>query len=128
MCLKKLVVRKELFEISANSAVDTILKLEPRMSEDDGDELLLEFQKDGAGTRGDVRDIVIKRTNIKWEVGLSIKHNHEAVKHSRLSHELDFGKEWFGIPCTAQYWTDVNPIFDRLKAEKNKEKKWSEWC
>lgn len=126
MCLKNLVVRKELFEISANSAVDTILKLEPRMSEDDGDELLLEFQKDGAGTRGDVRDIVIKRTNIKWEVGLSIKHNHEAVKHSRLSHELDFGKEWFGIPCTAQYWTDVNPIFDRLKAEKNKEKKWSE--
>lgn len=117
---------QELFEISANSAVDTILKLEPRMSEDDGDELLLEFQKDGAGTRGDVRDIVIKRTNIKWEVGLSIKHNHEAVKHSRLSHELDFGKEWFGIPCTAQYWTDVNPIFDRLKAEKNKEKKWSE--
>lgn len=117
---------QELFEISANSAVDTILELEPRMREDDGGELLLEFQKDGAGTRGDVRDIVIKRTNIKWEVGLSIKHNHEAVKHSRLSHGLDFGKEWFGIPCTAQYWADVKPIFDRLKVEKNKETKWSE--
>ena len=83
---------QELFEISANSAVDTILELEPRMSEDDGCELLLEFQKDGAGTQGDVRDIVIKRNNIAWEVGLSIKHNHEAVKHSRLSHGLDFGK------------------------------------
>ncbi len=117
---------QKLFIVSANSAVDTILELEPRMNKDDGGELLLEFQKDGAGTLGDVRDIVIKHTNIKREVGLSIKHNHEAVKHSRLSHGLDFGKEWFGIPCTAQYWADVKPIFDRLKVEKNKEKKWSE--
>ncbi|MCI8316494.1 MAG: HaeIII family restriction endonuclease [Lachnospiraceae bacterium] len=117
---------QELFKISAHSAVDTILELEPRMSEDDGGELLLEFQKDGAGTSGDVRDIVIKRTNIKWEVGLSIKHNHEAVKHSRLSHVLDFGKEWFGVPCSAQYWADVKPIFDRLKVEKTKGRKWSE--
>lgn len=96
------------------------------MSEDDGSELLLEFQKDGAGTKGDVRDIVIKRNNIEWEVGLSIKHNHEAVKHSRLSHSLDFGKEWFGIPCTVKYWADVKPIFDRLKTEKEEGKKWSE--
>lgn len=117
---------QRIMALQKNEAVDTILELEPRMSEEDGGELLLEFQKDGAGTRGDVRDIVMKRTDIKWEVGLSIKHNHDAVKHSRLSHGLDFGKEWFGIPCTAQYWADVKPIFDRLKAEKNKEKKWSE--
>lgn len=56
---------QELFNMSANSAVDTILELEPRMSEDDGSELLLEFQTDGAGIQGDVRDIVIKRDNIK---------------------------------------------------------------
>ncbi len=117
---------QELFNMSANSAVDTILELEPRMSEDDGSELLLEFQTDGAGIQGDVRDIVIKRDNIEWEVGLSIKHNHEAVKHSRLSHSLDFGKEWFAIPCSKQYWADVKPIFDRLKAEKVKGKKWSD--
>ena len=88
------------------------------MTENDGDELHLEFQKDDAGTKGDVRDIVIKRNSIAWEVGLSIKHNHEAVKHSRLSHALDFGKEWFNIPCSEAYWTAINPIFDRLKAEK----------
>lgn len=117
---------QELFNMSANSAVDTILELEPRMSEDDGSELLLEFQTDGAGIQGDVRDIFIKRDNIKWEVGLSIKHNHEAVKHSRLSHSLDFGKEWFDTPCSEQYWTDVKPIFDRLKVEKVKGKKWSD--
>lgn len=117
---------QELFEISACAAVDTILELEPRMTENDGDLLHLEFQKDGAGTQGDVRDIVIRRNSIQWEVGLSIKHNHEAVKHSRLSHALDFGKEWFDIPCSDTYWHTVKPIFDRLKAEKTASRKWSE--
>lgn len=115
-----------LFEVSADAAVETVLELEPRMIEDDGDVLTLEFQKDGAGTKGDVRDIVIKRDDIEWEVGLSIKHNHEAVKHSRLSHGLDFGKEWFNIPCSDDYWSAVKPIFDRLKAEKKKGTKWPE--
>lgn len=117
---------RNLFEISANAAVNTILEAEPLMSENDGDELLLEFQQDGEGIKGDVRDIVIKRNNIQWEVGLSIKHNHEAVKHSRLSHGLDFGREWFNIPCSADYWNLVKPIFDRLKIEKAKNTKWSE--
>lgn len=117
---------QDLFVLSANAAVDTIIELEPRMIEDDGDELVLQFQQDGAGTQGDVRDIVIKRNMINWEVGLSIKHNHEAVKHSRLSHRLDFGKEWFGIPCSQKYWDDIRPIFDRLSREKLKGAKWSE--
>ena len=117
---------QDLFEFSAQAAVDTILELEPRMTEDNGDELLLEFQQDGAGTHGDVRDIVVRRNSIEWEIGLSIKHNHEAVKHSRLSHGLDFGKEWFSIPCSSNYWTAVKPIFDFLKSEKSKGRKWSE--
>lgn len=117
---------RDLLEVSANAAVATILELEPRMMENDGDELSLMFQKDDAGTKGDVRDIVIKRDSIRWEVGLSIKHNHEAVKHSRLSHALDFGKEWFDIPCSEAYWSAVKPIFDRLNAEKRNDRKWSD--
>lgn len=117
---------RNLFEVSANAAVATLLELEPRMTENDGDELHLEFQKDDAGTKGDVRDIVIKRNSIEWEVGLSIKHNHEAVKHSRLSHALDFGKEWFNISCSEAYWSAIKPIFDRLKAEKRNGRKWSD--
>lgn len=117
---------KKVFEISADSAVDTILELEPLMSEMNEDKLFLEFQQDGAGKKGDVRDIIVKRNDIQWEIGLSIKHNHEAVKHSRLSHRLDFGKEWFNIPCSQEYWKAVNPIFDRLKTARDKSIKWSE--
>ena len=108
------------FVISADAAVNTVIELEPRMVEDDGDELTLEFQKDDEGTKGDVRDIVIKRNDIKWEFGLSIKHNHEAIKHSRLSHKLDFGKEWFNNNCSQDYWNDVKPIFDMLLKNKGK--------
>ena len=115
---------KEVLTVSANAATETVLELEPKMLENDNDILQLEFQKDDEGTKGDVRDIVIKRDDIKWEVGLSIKHNHEAVKHSRLSHKLDFGKEWFDLPCSDEYWKDVQPIFDRLKKEKAKGTKW----
>lgn len=114
---------RQLLQLSADSAVDTILESEPLMC--DGSELLLSFQRDSAGTDGDVRDIVIKRDDISWEIGLSIKHNHEAVKHSRLSHRLDFGKEWFHVPCSRQYWDAVQPIFDRLKREKSNKAKWS---
>lgn len=117
---------QETFMISARAAINTVLELEPKLSEVDNDELTLEFQKDGEGVKGDVRDIVIKRKNIKWEVGLSIKHNHDAVKHSRLSHKLDFGNEWFEIPCSEEYWRAVGPIFEILKQEKKNGTKWSE--
>ena len=117
---------RKVLSISAEAAINTVFEMEPMMSENDNDELTLEFQKDNAGVKGDVRDIVIRRDDIGWEIGLSIKHNHDAVKHSRLSYRLDFGKEWFDIPCSDIYWNSVSPIFDVLKNEKSNGKKWSE--
>lgn len=117
---------RELYEISVNAAIDALFELEPCMEENSNDELILEFQKDEVGEKGDVRDIIIRRNEIHWEIGLSIKHNHTAVKHSRLSHVLDFGNEWYNIPCSDEYWTDVKPIFDMLIKEKEKRTKWSE--
>lgn len=101
--------KQELYRISASAAIPTILELEPRMTENSGDTLTLTPQKDGSGITGDVRDMVIRRGAINWEIGLSIKHNHEAVKHCRLIHLLDFGKEWFDRPCSTQYWSDIKP-------------------
>ena len=43
---------------------------------DDGDdELELKIQSDDKGKKGDVRDILIIRQGIEWEIGLSVKHN-----------------------------------------------------
>ena len=46
--------------------------------------------------------------------------------YSRLSHKLDFGNEWFDMPCSDEYWNAVEPIFNILKQEKKNGTKWSE--
>lgn len=117
---------KTIYKISAIAAVNQIFKLEPRIVEDGDDVLELLIQQDSHGKEGDVRDILIVRRNITWEIGLSLKHNHFAVKHSRLSKNLDFGQSWYGIPCSEKYWDDIRPIFDYLSVEKEKHTKFSE--
>lgn len=113
-------------EESALAAVETLFELEPLIVEDGDDELVLKIQQDSRGEEGDVRDILMVRRNIEWEIGLSLKHNHFAVKHSRLSRSLDFGDKWFGVPCSKKYWEDIKPIFDYLVEEKFKGTNWSE--
>lgn len=111
---------------SAKAAVETIFDMEPMIIEESNDILKLKIQIDAKGEEGDVRDIVISRSDVKWEIGLSIKHNHFAVKHSRLGGRLDFGDRWFGIPCSQEYWNDIKPIFEYLTEQKSQNKKWSE--
>ncbi len=111
---------------SAVAAVESIFELEPLVVEDGTDMLTLSIQTDSKGEEGDVRDILIVRRNIHWEIGLSVKHNHFAVKHSRLSKGLDFGQKWFGVKCSDDYWKAISPIFTYLEEEKAKHTKWRE--
>ena len=111
---------------SAESVVNTIFDLEPLIIEKDTDKLELLIQPDVMGEMGDVRDILAIRKNLEWEIGFSIKHNHFAVKHSRLAKTLDFGERWYDKKCSEKYWNDVKPVFDYLSAEKEKGTKWSE--
>ena len=112
--------------ISAKAAVSTLFDMEPMIIEDDDDCVELYIQPDTQGEVGDVRDIIIVRKDIRWEIGLSIKHNHFAVKHSRLGKSLDFGDRWFGVPCSQDYWDEIRPIFTYIDQEKQANKKWSE--
>lgn len=114
------------YKISVLAGVNTIFELKPLILDDGLDELELKIQSDDKGKEGDVRDVLIIRRGIEWEIGLSVKHNDFAVKHSRLSKNLDFGKKWYGIDCSEQYWTDIKPIFEYLDSENQKGSKWSE--
>ena len=117
---------KNKYTISAKAAVKRIFELEPRIMEDGNDEIELLIQPDQRGEDGDVRDILIVRRKIAWEIGLSLKHNHFAVKHSRLSKSIDFGKTWYDVPCSNDYWSEVSPIFEYLAKEKAKGTKFSD--
>lgn len=99
---------------AANAAARVILRLEPQLEYGNG-LLTLVIQTDAQGIAGDVRDVVCIRGANGWEIGISCKHNHHAVKHSRLSATIDFGREWVGIPCSQQYFNAVVPLFNELR-------------
>lgn len=99
---------------AANAAARVIIRLEPQLEYGNG-VLTLVIQTDAQGIAGDVRDVVCIRGTNGWEIGISCKHNHHAVKHSRLSSTIDFGKEWLGIPCSQKYFSNVVPIFNELR-------------
>lgn len=116
------------FSSAAKATIDTILKIEPGLTsqKDINDRLYIRLAKDSEGQSGDVRDIIFTRPSANWEMGFSAKNNNEAVKHSRLSETLDFGKEWVGVPCSQYYWNDIAPIFQYID-KKISESKNVEW-
>ncbi len=109
------------FFAAANATLETMVKIEPGLTTQQGerDELLIRIANDAEGIGGDVRDIIFCRKYTSWEIGISAKNNHEAVKHSRLSKDLDFGKSWVGVNCSSSYWDDVLPIFNYLSKLKD---------
>jgi len=115
---------------AAMKSVKFIVNIEPRIinSIDEKDILQIEIAGDKSGQKGDVRDVIFIRVKQKWEIGFSAKHNHKALKHSRLSHKLDFGLKWIGKPCSQNYWNSILPIFNQLQTIRKNDKttRWSE--
>lgn len=107
---------QDTFRITASAAINFLIDIEPRLSNgiNKDDILVLEIVSDKAGQTGDVRDVLIIRSLQKWEIGISAKNNHRAVKHSRLSLNIDFGEKWLGVPCSQNYFDEIKPIFDML--------------
>ena len=120
---------QDTFRISASAAINFLIDIEPRLSNGISKEdiLVLEIVSDQAGQTGDVRDVLIIRSLQKWEIGISAKNNHRAVKHSRLSLNIDFGEKWLGVPCSQNYFAEIKPIFDMLANLKANDKstKWT---
>jgi hypothetical protein len=119
------------FLLSASFAVNFLVDIEPRLSNhfDTDDILQLEILSDDKGKNGDVRDVIAIRLVQKWEIGISAKNNHDAVKHSRLSTQLDFGHKWLGINCSTKYFEDIKPIFEELekiRKESERKKLWKD--
>lgn len=107
---------KNKMDLGASSAVKLILQLEPQLENPHSNKpLYLSIQEDSEGIAGDVRDVLCIRRQNDWEIGLSCKHNHMAVKHSRLSDVNDFGQSWFGISCSQQYFDEIIPLFGELR-------------
>ncbi|MCK0500166.1 HaeIII family restriction endonuclease [Helicobacter pylori] len=113
---------------SAKQGVLLLLDCEPLLSEAIGssqNEITLSLQKDKLGEIGDVRDILIYFD--RFCIGLSIKHNHDAVKHSRLSKDLDFGEKWLGVGVSQNYKDTIKPLFEKLENAKKEGMLWRDF-
>ncbi|GAA8863291.1 hypothetical protein HpRN3_08130 [Helicobacter pylori] len=113
---------------SAKQGVLLLLDCEPLLSEVIGssqNEITLSLQKDKLGEIGDIRDILIYFD--RFCIGLSIKHNHDAVKHSRLSKNLDFGKKWLGVGVSQNYKDTIKPLFEKLENAKKEGMLWRDF-
>ncbi|GAA8936847.1 hypothetical protein BTM237_10300 [Helicobacter pylori] len=113
---------------SAKQGVLLLLDCEPLLSEVIGSSqngITLSLQKDKLGEIGDVRDILIYFD--RFCIGLSIKHNHDALKHSRLSKNLDFGGKWLGVGVSQNYKDTIKPLFERLENAKKEGMLWRDF-
>lgn len=85
-------------------------------------QIILSIQPDALGKTGDVRDIlVVKEVSVDkkfWEIGISCKHNHDAIKHPRVSPTIDFGEMWMGAPLQNNDYFILNEIFNGVDDEK----------
>ncbi len=112
----------------AKQGVLLLLDCEPLLSEVIGSSqngITLSLQKDKLGEIGDIRDILIYFD--RFCIGLSIKHNHDAVKHSRLSKDLDFGKKWLGVGVSQNYKDTIKPLFEKLENAKKEGMLWRDF-
>ena len=111
---------------TAITAIQHIIEIEPKLENPSSayDILTLQIAADSEGIKGDVRDVLLLRSSQNWEIGISAKNNHKAVKHSRLSDKIDFGKEWLSLSCSTSYFNKVLPIFQELRQLKEQHELW----
>lgn len=112
---------------AGNKMAEKLSVLEPRLIYPVSglkDIIHLEIQPDTVGKEGDVRDILalkilLKSDKIGWEIGVSCKHNHKAVKHQRLSPHINIGTMWMNLPSNQTYFDDIIPVFKLIDSIKN---------
>lgn len=100
---------KAKYDLAAETAVKLVFPLEPMLENGSGT-VLLSLNTDDKGKQGDVRDLLCVRLSDKWEIGISCKHNHEALKHPRITYEGNFAQDWLGYSCSETFLEQIQNI------------------
>lgn len=110
---------------AAMTAEKLLVPLEPCFLGGSGS-MSLRIAPDSAavGAGGDVRDVLCIRREDDWEIGISCKHNHEALRHPRITEGKDFGTDWIGMRCSRQFMEEISPVTDSLREYGENETPW----
>ena len=114
------------YDLAAQVVPPHLVKLEPRLeaASSKKDILSIRLLPDIQGQKGDVRDVLAIRSLLNWEIGISAKNKHRALKHSRISRTIDFGKKWLGLQCSTKYFNEIGVIFDEIEKLRKELKYW----
>lgn len=116
------------YSMAAATAAKAIFPLEPQLRYGKGLlELSINIDRAAQGIDGDVRDVMIIRhldSNERWEIGLSCKHNHEALKHPRITEQDDFGSNWIGVPCSSDFQDQMKKVLQKITTYQKKGALW----
>ena len=115
---------------AAKTAVKMLFPLEPNLVNGSGD-LFLSINSDAVaqGANGDVRDVMyIRNVSEKetWEIGLSCKHNHAALRHPRITESKDFGESWVGIHNSKEFIEEISKTIDIIASYEEKNITWND--
>ena len=114
---------------AASTGAKILSNLEPKLVYGDGIlELSIAADAIAVGSDGDVRDVFcVRRYDGKdgWTIGISCKHNHEALRHPRITEGKDFGKDWLNIPCSKAFIEEITPITDSLVSFGKNNAQWN---
>lgn len=101
------------YDKGANTGIEMLVAMEPRLVfGDDNFELSIAADNLAKGPKGDVRDVCCFGNH--WQFGISCKHNHDALKHPRITAGKDFGSDWMEVPCSKEFIDEVSPVIDQL--------------
>ncbi len=119
--VKKIAMGKAAVEAVAHICED----LERRLSTLRSDDLpiYVSIMPDASGQAGDVRDLVIIEGH-DWEVGISAKHNHAALKHPRVPAKKGIVDAWLGFRSSEAWFKDMEPVYYWLNRHAGE--KWSD--
>lgn len=116
------------YSMAAATAAKAIFPLEPQLRYGKGLlELSINIDRAAQGIDGDVRNVMIIQylsSDESWEIGLSCKHNHEALKHPRITEQDDFGSNWVGVPCSSDFQDQMEKVIQEIATYQKKGALW----
>lgn len=137
-CFNSLTAQEQSkYDIAAQASVPFLMDCEPNLNDaTDPGVLSIGLQSDSEGQRGDVRDVLLRRSNpqktaISWECGISCKHNHDATKHPRINFKPEakdlFRTSWApSFSMHQEYFDACKRVYELCKQDIEQENRWTD--
>lgn len=124
----------------ARPAIDRIFRKEPFVFKNEGGPLVIKFNDETRKMKDSFGELLLEREALKWRIAFSIKNDARIIASTAVAdrdtaeyqdhtvnvyNEIDdFGDRIFGVPCSNEYFQDMNAILERISS--HDKQSWAE--